>query len=343
MSNPKQFCITPEPEDSPYFCSSIVINQKYLAIGDISANRVIIYTPNDSRQWIRTKEILPPRDFDSAIKGSIFGYNLEIEENILSISARSKSFISKEQVAHLSPLEKIKANYSYWRYLINLETQTEVKSVRLLVEKEFDSVSFNLLREGKIEQVVLHSKGEQWFGADIALHQNLLLVGSPSYTEAGGAWLFDLDKPQTESIKLIPKNVNFATVNFGETVAISEQFAVVGNRGILWYLPAGSRTGNPEAFTKTLIRNLKNGSTKIIDNYGELSLSSDILAITRFPSPDGEFKPLLEVFHLNEDATPNLISRRTDISSGFVQNGFLVTLQDLRNFSSIQVCIEPLN
>ena len=57
-------------------------------------------------------------------------------------------------------------------YLIDLKTDTEVKPIDLLLQREPESnlVRFNLLREGKIEQFVLFNMGEENFGSKVALH-----------------------------------------------------------------------------------------------------------------------------------------------------------------------------
>lgn len=99
---------------------------------------------------------------------------------------------------------------------------------------------------------------------------------------------------------------------------------------------------NPNPFTKTLIRNLKNGLTKVIDSFGELSLSGNILAVMRPRSPDGEYRPLLEVFRLDQDTTPHLIVKRNNVSRAWVKNDFLIFVKRLSDFRFSQVCIEPL-
>lgn len=348
MSNPNQICFLPEPGDTNSFGSSVVVNDKYLAIGDPRANKVIIYTPNDSGKWNRTREILPPVDLNLDEDSSIFGNNLELDGDVLTISARTKN--PEAQIAHLPRKARLLARYSYWRYLINLNTKTEVKPIDLLIKKEPGLVKFNLLRRGKIEQIVLPDNEEERFGSDIALHQNLLLVGSPSYLEAGGGWLFDLERLEAEPLKIVPKNIDFATISFGETVAVSKEFAAIGHRGRVWYDPVRPYPykGNSHPFTKTLIQNLNNGLTKVLDSYGELSLSGNVLVVMRPSSPDGEQTPLLEVFRLDEDATPQLIIRRTDVSNAWVQNGFLILVKHSWDFpfSQVfisQVCIEPLH
>ena len=127
MSNSDQFCFFPNSSDSQgNFGSSIAINDNYLAIGNTTLNKAIIYTPNDSGKWIKNKEILPPESLNLDANGSIFGNGLELDGDILTISARiknvniSKTNFSSFQVADTLP------QYSYKRYLINLKTDTKI-------------------------------------------------------------------------------------------------------------------------------------------------------------------------------------------------------------------------
>ena len=169
------------------------------------------------------------------------------------------------------------------------------------------------------------------YGSNVALDRNLLLVGySSSLDNTGGAWLFDLERPQARSQKLAIEDTAL-----GGTVAISQQFAAVGYEGFRWYFPQG----NPfDKSYMTLIQNLNNGSTKIIQSFGKLSLSSDILAVMRPCNREEELAGLLEVFRLDEDITPHLI-RRTNVAKAKVQNGFLITL---KTYYCTELCIEPL-
>ena len=146
MSNPNKTCFFPEANDSHYFGCSVVINGKYLAVGDIGANKVIIYTSNDSGQWNRTKEILPPKNLVLDREDSIFGNGLELDGDVLTISARIRN--SDVLIDSLSPSQAVNTppKYSYKRFLINLKTDTEVQPIELLVQREPESnlVRFNL-------------------------------------------------------------------------------------------------------------------------------------------------------------------------------------------------------
>lgn len=346
MSNPNKTCFFPEPHESRRFGfgSSFVANNKYLAVGHTGLNKVIIYTLDDSGKWSRTREIFPPVDLALDIEGSIFGNALELDGDFLTISARIKNPVVYKDGLSSSSV----SNYSYLRYLINLKTETDLKPIDLLVQKEPESnlVRFNLLRQGKIEQFILPDMSEEHFDyfhsvnsgyeSNVALHQNLLLVGCSSYDQEtgiakGGALMFNLDRPQEEPLKLAIENTAL-----GGTVAISQQFAAVGLNGFRWYFPQGNAYDNSH---KTLIKNLNNGSTSVIDSFGELSLSNNVLVTMRPCNPEQELAGRLEIFRLDEDATPHFITERTDVVRAKVQNGFLITL---KTYYYVELCIEPL-
>ena len=187
MSNTNKTCFFPESYESRCFGfgSSFVANNKYLAVGHTGLNKVIIYTSDDSGKWKINREIISPVDLALDREGSIFGNGLEIDGDVLTISARIRNpDVSRDS---LSPYQTVNVahKYSYSRYLIDLKTDTEVKPIDLLLQREPESnlVRFNLLREGKIEQFVLFNMGEENFGSKVALHQNLLLVGYSSSSQ----------------------------------------------------------------------------------------------------------------------------------------------------------------
>lgn len=332
--NPVKQCIDSLPDDSINFGSSVAINNKYLAVGDPTANYVVIYTRDNSGKWLRTQEISPPINSIPDQVGRGFGSNLQLDGDVLAISAFTWELIP----------DRVNLKTFYRRYLIGLNSETEVKAIDLPVEKKHGLVQFNLLSQGEIKQVTLPDNGERGFGEDnglgynFAFDSNLLLVGSPSYPTGGGAWLFDLNQPESKPLKLTAPNIYI-----GESVALSEQFAAVSD------LFGDTVHDVPPLPPKTLIRAINNGSTTVIDSYGELSLSGNILAVMRLPSPDNETTALLEVFRLDNNAKPDLIIKREHpIERAWVQNGFLVTVQrhyfyDLRPSKRIQLCIESVH
>ncbi len=199
MSNYGKACLFPDLSDSQgNFGSSIAINNNYLATSNITLNKVIIYTPNNSGEWIKNKEILPPESLNLDANGSIFGSGLELDGDVLTISARIKNVnISKTNFSSSTVADTL-SQYSYKRYLTNLKTDIEIHPIELLMQREPESnlIRFNLLHEGKIKQFVLpdHDVVIKNLSSKVALHKNLLLVGYSLQDSPGGAFLFDLDR-----------------------------------------------------------------------------------------------------------------------------------------------------
>lgn len=340
MSNPNRICFFPEPDDSGYFGSSVVVNDKYLAVGDTGANRVIIYTRDAFGQWLRTKEILPPVDSVPYKVGHGFGRDLQLDGNVLVIGAITQQRTS--EVTNPENFQPITTHYTPYvltfegRYLTRLDSETEVKAINLPIEKKSGFIQFNLLLEGKIKQFIFSDKAEERFGSDLAQNNNLLLIGSPPWHTEGGAWLYDLNAPEIEPTKLVAPDIYT-----GSSVAISDRFAVVGDDGVWEYIPE-EYLEHTQYRPKTLIKSLNSSVTTVIDSYGKLSLDDNILAILLPESEDGEQAALLEVFKLDDNTTPYLILRRRNLNHAWVQNGFLITVEGNLESGTKKVCIEPI-
>ena len=307
-------CITPEPEDNfDSFGSSIAINNKYLAIGDFSANRVAIYTRDNSGQWNRSKIVLPPEDFvipERANHG--FGDKLHLDGNLLVVS-----------------------NFNQ-RYLVNLDAITEVKPIDSAIEKSNGLATFNLLVEGTIRKVTLSDRGERNFGICFSHCKNLLLVGSPSNTEERGAWLYDLNRLDRE-----PEKLDVPNVLIGTTVALNEEFAVVGDYDYkpIPFRDYGDVSNRPKL---TLIRAIKSGLTTTVDIRGKLSLSGNILA---FVNPYNEIflhDSCLQLRRITRHPSSRLVLMRGYVAKAFVQNGFLITVYDNFDLGRHEIHIQEI-
>ena len=330
--------IIPEPEDNrDTFGAAIAINQKYLAIGDYDANRVIIYTRDNSGQWNRSKQVLPPKNSLPDKVGSGFGEQVQLEEDFLIVTA-----LVMQQVEDVTNPEEFTrlggGSYIFdERYLVNLEDlETEPKAVGMPMQKSDGLATFNLFKEGKMFKVTLADRGEAQFGASFAHYKNLLLVGSPSGTEERGAWLYNLDELDKEPEKLAAPNIYL-----GNTVALNERFAVVGDRDY----QCGYRYGSEDVPNKpnsTLIRVNETGSTRVQQFRGRISLSGNILAIMH-PTHGGFVNgAIVEVYGLNSSAGAPLLSMRGNVANAFVQNGFLVTVLPTYRFGYHEIHIQEL-
>ncbi|MDJ0631998.1 MAG: hypothetical protein QNJ34_02290 [Xenococcaceae cyanobacterium MO_188.B29] len=178
-SYPIKQCVNSLYDDSVDFGSYVALNKRYLAVGDSSANYVVIYTRNNFGKWIRIKELSPPKDSVFSKIGKGFGGGLQLDENVLVINAFSQELISGT-TSHKT---------FYGRYLIRLDSETEVQTLDLPVEKTQGLVQLNLLSEGEIKQMTLPDNQEIafkesfGFGSNVAFDNNLLLVGFTSYPE----------------------------------------------------------------------------------------------------------------------------------------------------------------
>ncbi len=167
--------IIPEPEDNrDTFGAAIAINQKYLAVGDYEANRVIIYTRDNSGQWSRTKVVLPLKNSIPERVGRGFGIEVQLEGNFLIVTASLEE--NTNEIANTEGFTRVGARTCFFsnRYLVNLEDlETEPKAVGMPMQKSDGLATFNLFQEGKMTKVTLPDRGEAQFGASFAHHKNL--------------------------------------------------------------------------------------------------------------------------------------------------------------------------
>lgn len=343
-------CFKSLPNDSNSFGNSLAINNQYLLVGDLQANKVIVYSPDTSGKWVRKQEILPPKDSSVYRHGSGFGADLALDENILTISA----FTQKRKINDPTNFEWTRSIYQ-----TVLGQETKVKLISPIIPDELPDffvaadrgriafTSSSIESSGKLDSKInIISHREAYYlpnpnniyanefnsFIDIAIRNNLLLVANPSNKTIGGAWLFDLN-----NLKQKPKWLSVPNALLGTTVAISDQFMAVGE------LFGDRITEIPNISPKTFIKAINNDSTTIIGIHGKLSLDKNILAIMRYKVPGiiaWNNKDTLEVFRLDKDATPHRIIKRKNISNALVQNSFLTTVQ--KKDSKIKICVEAL-
>lgn len=306
--------------DSTLFGSSVVINDKYMAIGDPGANRVVVFSKNWLNRWLRWRTISPPENSIPSLALEEFGRELELDQNTLVITALSPQYPENFECTN---------NFTssfYGRYLTRIDKKTRLHRIGLKSNKKFESIEFNLLSEGKIKSFTLPNKGEPGFGIAVDSYKNLALIGSPSHSKCGRAWLFNLEKIEDD-----PKPIGDSSLSVGETVATSENFLAVGNFGEIGLSHYWGYVEQTQLFPlqphKTLIKSLNNGSVRIIDTTGSLSLSNNILAIKSPEHEKSDLTVLLQVLRLNDNAGPCLILQREDLENAWVQNNYLITVK----------------
>ena len=372
-SYPIKQCVDSLPDDSYSFGSAIATYDKYLVVGDPAANYVVVYTHNRDGKWLRTREILPPKNSTAYKVGSGFGNTLAMDGNNLIIGTFTviDTENNENEMINLKDFRENNGIFSTSTalYQTKIDGETEVKRIDLpnistkgvlptgKVVAENGKIGFIFSQEQphskrikRINQVYVLSNGKAhalpsgklsyrfpsraWsasiYGTDIALENNLLLASVDGDKGRRGVWLFDLNSPHSKPKKL---TIPFAAPAM-TSVAISERFIAISNTLTSFYRYSS------KASKKTLIKNIATGSTQIIDGVGGFSLNGNILARTRPISNNRDAPRVLEVFRLDDDATPNLIKKRRDVESALVQNRLLITVQ--KTVSSKRICTEQV-
>ena len=329
--------------------SSLSINDNYLVIGDNKANKVDIYEKNSQGQWRKSREIYPPKNSIPYKVGNGFGGNLKLNKNTLMIDAvtvKSTVDVSDSDCFHIN--ESLNSVF-LGKYFIRLDRELEVTTINFPLEQKEGFSQFYILYEGNPKLITLSGNGKEYFGGYIAVHNDLLLIGSPSNRTGGKGLLFNLKALEKPPIELTTDNANL-----GDTVAISEQFAIVGHSGYKTYDIVEYEILSPKSLhPKTLIKSLKNSSTFVLNSSGYVSLDKNILAIMRpgYYSSSLTQSPCLQVFCIDKDSTPHLILERkyskdwmleeNVLLKAKVQNGWLITIEDISH-KIAQVCLEPI-
>jgi hypothetical protein len=101
-----EICLDKQLGDSYLVGESLTANQKYLAVGDSGANRVIVYKRTASQQWTKIHTILPPKNSLIDKIGRGFGYRLALTGDTLVIGAYASKQSPPAQEQGLYPLVK---------------------------------------------------------------------------------------------------------------------------------------------------------------------------------------------------------------------------------------------
>jgi len=369
-------CFDSLPSDSSFFGNILAAENKYLVVGDPGANRVIIYTRELDDKWLRTREILPPKNSTAYKVGSGFGSTIALDGDHLVIG--SFTVIKPENTKAVNPQDFHENNgifsSSTALYLTRINEEAEVKRInfpdipkngvlptgKVMAEDGKISFIFSQQQPGKrikrINQIYLLSNGKNHalpsgkleyeiktkvgsiniYGIDIDLKNSLLIVSIDRDQNKGGVWLFNLDSPQSK-----PKKIDLPFIKPAKvSVAISDQFIAISNTPKSYLSHLFEQSGI------TLIRNIATGSTIITEGVGHLSLDKNILVRIR-SIPNGrenqtvdEIPRTAEVFMLDDDATPKLFQTLNDVRSAIVQNGLLISVR--KTVFGKEVCTEQV-
>lgn len=368
-SYPNEDCIDSLPEDSFSFGYTLAAQGGYLVVGDPHANHVIIYTRNRDDKWLRTRKILPPKNSTAYKVGSGFGHTIALDGDTLIIGTLTVIQPEHNEEVNSTDFQEDNGFFSTSTvlYQTRLDREIEVKRIDLsdiptqgvaptggiVADQGKIGFIFSQKQPGKrINQVYVLSDGKVHelpsskliyrypsnvsgfgvYGTNIALKNNLLLVSIDPAKGHGGVWLFNLNSPQSEPQKITLPYIEPARIS----IALSDRFIAISNTF------TSSVRDSSKPHKTTLIKNIATGSRKIIDGASGVSfLDSNILKIARSVSNNRNAPKIIEVYRLEDDATPHLIQKHSDAEGGFVRNGLLITNRETA--SGRRICTKKIH
>lgn len=216
-------CLESKPEDTFDFGKALAINDNYIAVGDPKANRVAIYSHDESKdKWFRTREIYPPKDSVIDRVGYGFGNSLVLNENQLIIGAYSQPKTTTFDDDTESEEYKLTQQYHGAVYSLLLDRNERSFPQEIALPDSFKLTGYSItifnskfalgatteaepyIEPGKVlivnpttlevEKIIEPPSPERKFadfGFVIDGNNNFLLVGSRGLTQKGGALLID--------------------------------------------------------------------------------------------------------------------------------------------------------
>ena len=107
--------LSKKPDDTFFFGDSLAVSDRYLAVGDPGANRVVVYLRQADNSWLRSYEIYPSKPLIGKYRESYFGSEIEIKDNTLI----AYSYIGQDFWGNQVATEKVKRKL----YLVKLSEE----------------------------------------------------------------------------------------------------------------------------------------------------------------------------------------------------------------------------
>ena len=243
-------CLESKPEDTFAFGNSLAINNNYVTVGDPGANRVAVYSYDESNgKWLRTREIYPPKNSIIDKVGYGFGHSLALNQNQLIIGAYSEPKTSYFGGDNESEENKFANKYygAVYSMLLDEDKQTSLQEIALprsIKLTGYSVTTFNnkialgattekepYIKPGKVavvnpttlmvETIIEPPSSKQKFvdfGFVIDGNDDSLLIGSRGLPQKGGALLID-KVGKIEEILVIP-DPKRPTTRTGSSVAL---------------------------------------------------------------------------------------------------------------------------
>ncbi len=345
-------CLDKQIRDSYRVGESLTANQKYLAVGDPGANRVIIYQRTAAQRWIKIRTILPPKNSLIDKVGSGFGYSLALTEGTLVIGAYASKQNPQDQEKMFYPFQPSGYNgvaYTGAVYSTSIGSDTPLQRIDRSLAKELSGfsvvadagkIAFGVLgynNQGQLSKYTILLSGNNRrtinVGGEIALHKNRLVVGGSISKQQGHISVFNLRNPD-----LAPEIIRVPLQGIS-AIELTDKFLIVSEQK---YLISTSRETSE---AKILVFDLLNRSSNLFAGPGSISAYENSLVSSHPTTDDTEIQGRISLFDLSVTPPKILSTNRMNITQSFLTKNFLFKAV---NFSTsgdndARICATPQN
>ncbi len=352
-------CIEPQPGDSPGFGNALVANDKFLAIGDTQANRIVVYRHTSQRQWARVRTIALPPNPPIANPSSRAGY---IVTHKLAI-AGDKLVIGKV-VAIMRPEAQEAASFPYQPpaergrtyvggtayfgglafvgavYRTSVAANSPLERIDRPKDKElagfsvaadggkiaFSVATYDRQSPGYVTVISGDRRYSLAASGEIAMKKNLLVAGSTTGDRQGKLAVFNLaDATPSPFTVAIPIPVR--------EIALADKYIVVAEQ--LRVNQFSRQNPNMTMFPKTLFVNIADLSITSIGGFGNISTYGNKLARSYPNTADGEAYGKIELFNLGTMPPKSLGLRNASVLRSFLTKNYLFTVENQNSGDAI--------
>ncbi|WP_309738320.1 hypothetical protein [Chamaesiphon sp. OTE_20_metabat_361] len=346
-------CIDLQSEGLRGAGSALVANERFLAIDDTLANRIVVYRRTPQRQWARVRTIaLPPNPPISDDPSSIFGYIATRHKLAISgdklvigkvISKQVRPGSQEEALYPYKPPAEKGMAYAGAVYRTSLTSNSPLERIDRPKDKElaglsvaadggkiaFSVATYDSKSLGYVTVISGSRRYSLAASGEIAMKKNLLVAADLTVRERQGKLtIFNLadatPSPRTIAIPLPVKGL-----------AIADKYIVVAEQLEVNQFPQS----NPHIsrFPKTLFVNIADLSITSVDGFGKISTYGNKLVRSYPSTADNESIGKIELFNLGTMPPKLLGSRKADIRRSFLAQDYLFTVED--RDSNSMICI----
>jgi hypothetical protein len=339
----------PEEGDTSLFGLSLAANEKYLAVGDTEANRVIVYCRSPQQEWVRFRAISVPIDLLTVNirKSRHTIYKLALAEDTLIIGTTTSGVVreQKQQFYLESPSNVFQIHWIGAVYQISLTSDSLLERIDqpkngelagFYIAAHGNNIAFGVATHDNPGEssgyITVISNGHRYNFADIgdfslykpfALHDNSLVVSSTIRRQQGRVSIFNLAAPDSP-----PQIVEVPTLI--AKIALTEKFIIIAEQ---------LSAKRPNRNSKTTVMSTTDFSIIILDCIGDISACENRLVCSHSGTPDGK-EGKLRLFDLSH-APPELIyAGNIDVVNSILTRDLLFTL--IYNGANSRFCILSL-